>query len=66
MDEKAAYNVFPSKIFGVTAPKSFVGIPSMFQKILGIEKFYAKKGVSQFSVENFLSHRAEKLRKGTL
>ena len=34
-------NVFPSKIFGLTVPKSFVGILSMFQKIWGIEKFYA-------------------------
>ena len=41
MDEKAGYHVFPSKIFGLTVPKNFVGIPSMFQKIWGIEKFYA-------------------------
>ena len=33
------YNVFPSKIFGLTVPKNFVGISSMFQKIWGIEKF---------------------------
>ena len=35
------YHVFPSKIFGLTVPKNFVDIPSMFQKIWGIEKFYA-------------------------
>ena len=35
------YHVFPSKLFGLTVPKNFVGIPSMFQKIWGIEKFYA-------------------------
>ena len=35
------YHKFPSKIFGLTVPKNFVGIPSMFQKIWGIEKFYA-------------------------
>ena len=35
------YHVFPSKIFGLTVPKNFVGIPSMSQKIWGIEKFYA-------------------------
>ena len=35
------YHVFPSKIFGLTVPKNFVGIPSMFQKIWGIKKFYA-------------------------
>ena len=34
----------------------------MFQKSWGIEKIYAQKGVSQFSVENFLSHSAEKFR----
>ena len=41
MDEKAGYHAFPSEIFGLTVPKNFVGIPSMFQKIWGIEKFYA-------------------------
>ena len=35
------YHVFPSKLFGLTVPKTFVGIPSMFQKNWGIEKFYA-------------------------
>ena len=35
------YHVFPSKIFGLTVPKKFVGIPSMSQKIWGIEKIYA-------------------------
>ena len=35
------YHDFQSKIFGLTVPKYFVGIPSMFQKIWGIEKFYA-------------------------
>ena len=41
MDEKGGYHVFPSKIFRLTVPKNFVGIPSMLQKIWGIEKFYA-------------------------
>ena len=35
------YHNFPSKIFCLTVPKNFVDIPSMFQKIWGIEKFYA-------------------------
>ena len=35
------YHVFPSKNFGLTVPKDFVGIPSRFQKIWGIEKLYA-------------------------
>ena len=54
------YHVFPSKIFGLTVPKNFVGIPSMFQNIWGIEEFYAY--LSRFSVENFLSHSVEKFR----
>ena len=33
----------------------------MFQRNCGIEKFYAIWGVSQFFVENFLSHSAEKI-----
>ena len=35
------YHNFPSKIFCLTVQKNFVGILSMFQKIWGIEKFYA-------------------------
>ena len=46
----------------------------MFNKISSIEKKLwirggggrRRKGVSQFSVENFLSHSAEKFRRGTL
>ena len=44
IDEKGrggGYHVFPSKIFGLILTKNFVGIPSMFQKIWGTEKFYA-------------------------
>ena len=42
MDEKGGITFFRPNIFGLTVPKKFVGIPSMFQKIWGIEKFYAK------------------------
>ena len=35
------YHNFPSKIFCLAVQKNFVGIPSMSQKIWGIEKFYA-------------------------
>ena len=38
---KRGYHVFPSESFGLTVPKNLVGTPSMFQKISGIEKFYA-------------------------
>ena len=34
------YHVFPPKISGLTVPKNFVGILSMFQKNWGIEKFF--------------------------
>ena len=48
------YHKFPSKIFCLTVPKNFVGIPSMFQKIWGIEKFYGlerwREGVSRFEI----------------
>ena len=91
------YHVFASKLFGLTVPQNFVGIPSIFQKSWGIGNFYAlmgyhnflskscvsqcrkllwaslqcfrnlgyrkilcNMGVSQFFVEIFLSHSAEK------
>ena len=40
----------------------------VFHKISGIEKFMDKRGGggSRFSVKNFLSHCAEKFRRGTL
>ena len=42
----------------------------MFQNFSGMEKFYGWKmrrggGASHFSVENFLAHSAEKLRRDT-
>ena len=38
---KGGYHVFPSNVFGLTWPKNLLGNPSMFQKLWGIEKFYA-------------------------
>ena len=35
------YHDFPSESFCLTLPENFVGIPSMFQKIWGIENIYA-------------------------
>ena len=35
------YHVYPSKNSGLTVPKNFVGITSMFLRIWGIEKVYA-------------------------
>ena len=47
------YHVFPSKRFGLTVPKNFVGIPSIFQKTWGIEKFYALMGYHIFPSKIF-------------
>ena len=41
------YHVFLSKIFCLTVPKKFVGIPSIFQKLSGIEKLH------EFSSKSF-------------
>ena len=60
-----------SQNFFLTVPKNFVVEPfwSVFQKKSGSEKKIMDKrggGVSRFSVENFLSHSAEKFHRGTL
>ena len=41
MNEKKGYHLFPLKIFGLTVPNIFVGIPSIFEKYWGNEKLYA-------------------------
>ena len=58
---------FLSKTFCLTLPKKFVGYPSLFHRISGIENIYGEEGggVSGVSVERFLSHFAEKLCRGT-
>ena len=61
------YQDFPSKFFCLTVPKTFIGEPFRVSLISGTEKNYASErgeGVSRFSVENFLSHSAEKIRMG--
>ena len=59
---------FPSKIFCLTVPKISVGESFTVALISGIEKVWIRGGggVSRFSVEIYLSHSAEKHRKGTL
>ena len=47
------YHVFPAKIFGLIVPKNFVGIPSMFQKIWGLEKFMHNRGYHNFPSKIF-------------
>ena len=57
------YQEFPSKTFCLTLPKNFVREHFTVSLILGIEKkFYVSEAyvtIFDFSVEVFLSHRAE-------
>ena len=59
---------FPSKMFFLAGPKNFVGetFCAVAQKSSGSEKSKDGRGgkVSRFSVESFLSHSAEKNRRG--
>ena len=57
---------FPSKISCLTVPKNFVGQPLSVSLISGIGKLYASEGYVTIFCRNFLSHSAEKLRRGTL
>ena len=63
-------NDFLSKNFCLTVPKHFVGEPfcAVFQRNSSGEKVYGKEGVgvTRFSVENFLSHSAEKISRRSL
>ena len=59
----------PSKIFCLTVPKNFVGESFTLALFSGIGKVWIRGrggGVSRYSVEKFLSHSAEKLRRGIL
>ena len=65
MDKRGGgeYQNFPSKVFSLTVPKSSLRESFTVAIISGIEKVWirgAGGGVSRFSVENFLSHSAEK------
>ena len=61
---------FPSKTFCLTVPKKIVGEPfsAVLQKSLVAKKFMDKREgkVSRFPSKVFLSHSAEKCRRGTL
>ena len=60
---------FRSKFFVSQYRKILLRNTSVYRKISGSEKIYASErgeGVSRFSVENYLSHSAEKFRRGTL
>ena len=47
---RRGYQVFPSKIFGLTLPKNFLGHPFNVSENLGYRKILCIIGVSQFSV----------------
>ena len=68
MDKRGReYHDFLSEFFCLTVPKNFVGNPAVlcFRKFSVAKKFMDKKGGIKISVENFLSHSAEKFRRGT-
>ena len=61
------YQDFPSKITCLTVPKLSGGESFAIALISGIKKVWIRKGVvSRFSIEIYLSHSAEKFRRGTL
>ena len=60
------YHVSPSKTFCHTVPKNFVGTLRSIRKFRVSQNFMHKKRISLNSVENFLSHSAEKFRKRIL
>ena len=61
------YHDFSFKIFCLTVPKNFVGEHFGVSEKFGYQKFYAsERGVSGFSVENFVSHSTKKFCRGTL
>ena len=49
------YHNFPSKTFCLTVPKNFVDIPSIIQKIWGIEKLCIIGGITIFRRKFFVS-----------
>ena len=67
MDKGGERQDFPSKIFCLTVPNSFVGELFSFSLISGTEKVWMSGGgASGFSVEYFLSHSAENFLRGIL
>ena len=56
---------FPLKIFCPEAQKNFVGEPFSLSLNSSIENFYASEGYVTIFCRSFLSHSAEKFRRGT-
>ena len=63
---RRGYHDFLSKIFCFTVPKNFVEEPFRVSKKFCYRKFSCVGGGQQGFVKIFLSHRTEKLRKGSL
>ena len=66
MDKRGVgeYQDFPSKTFGLTVLRNFVGNPLSVSLLSGAEEVSIREGgVSRFSVDIFLSHSAEKFRR---
>ena len=57
---------FRSIFFCLTVPKNFVGQPFRVSLFSGIENFHASEGFVTNICRFFLSHSAEKFRRGTL
>ena len=60
------WQFFPSKISCLTVPKTFVGQPFSVSLISGVINFYASESYITIFCRIFLSHIAEKTRRGTL
>ena len=57
---------FSVSFFCLTVPKNFVGQPFRVSLFSGIENFHASEGFVTNICRIFLSHSAEKFRRGTL
>ena len=68
MDKRGGVSRFSVEIFCLAEPKNAVGEPFSLSLISGIEKVWmiGWGGVSRLSVQNFMSHSAEKFRRATL
>ena len=69
MDKRGGVSRLSVELFCPAVPKNAVGGPFCLSLISGIEKVWMRGwggGVSRFSVENFMSHSAEKFRRATL
>ena len=64
--EEGEVSKFPFENFLSHMPKKIVGEPIRVSLIWVIEKFYAEEGYVTIFCRNFLSHSAEKFRRGTL